>query len=204
MVGEICFERARIEADRIDRRLARQRRIRVIPNPARQGDFRGAYFAPELACAIIEKHQCITRSQNIGQVASSRPIATLRSFDLELGLAALLRYHRLHRFCIITIQPRQRGIALDCGEAHILFGERLFRFALEALGARLALFGAGEFLHHADAAHGHEVACQAEPIGRIDRKIIDAERSDRIGQLPGGHGHFARSGDGGVLRRQRA
>ncbi len=58
-------------------------------------------------------------------------------------------------------------------DGHTLFGGGAIGFALEALGFEFALVATRDFLHHADAAHGHEIARQAEAVGTIGGHEFD-------------------------------
>ena len=204
MVAEIAIQRNRIESDRVDRGTARQWRFGAIAQPAREGDLGGARFATELAGTIIQGGQCGTSGEEVGQAPASGAIGSFRRVDLGRRCAALLGDDRRHRFGVVAIKPRDGGVALNRGYGDALFGGGLFRLALETFGARLALFGPGELLHDAHAAHGHEVSRQAEAILAIDRQIVDSQFGDRIGKLRRRHRHFARGIDSGVLRNQHS
>ena len=106
VVSEICIECGRVEADRVDGRLARQGCLCVAANPPRQSDLGRAQLSSDLAGAIIEKDQCTTGGQDIGEIAASSPIGTFCGIDFDLSLTLLLRYHRLHGFRVIPIKPR--------------------------------------------------------------------------------------------------
>ena len=75
--------------------------------------------------------------------------------------------------------------------------------AFEALAAQRTLLVTRDFLHHADAAHRHEVAPGAEAIGAFDGKVVDADLHDGVGKLSRGDGHLARRNDFRILGSQQ-
>ena len=117
-------------------------------------------------------------------------------------MATLLVDDRQLSFGVVTVEPSQRGIALNGGNARGFLGKRLLRLTIETLRTRLAFFGTRDFLHDADAAHRHEIPRHAPRIRPVHRKVVDAQRRDRVGKLRGGDGHLARRADGEILRNE--
>ncbi|UUZ48530.1 hypothetical protein LP420_38290 [Massilia sp. B-10] len=78
------------------------------------------------------------------------------------------------------------------------FRQRLVGLALEGVGAAIALDRAGELLHNADPAHGHEIVGQGKAVRARHWKIVDANLEYRIWQLAGRHRHLARGGNGRI------
>src|SRR5439155_14178487 len=106
----------------------------------RQSDLGGASFAAELTGTIVEADQRGASNQDIGQIAFASSVRALRSLDFRPCRSTLLRDSGRHGLGVVAIEPCQCGVALDRGNAGAPFGECLVRFALEALGARLAFF----------------------------------------------------------------
>ena len=67
-------------------------------------------------------------------------------------------------------------------------GAHQFNLRFCLLGARPALGGTGELLHHADALHGHEVLAGAEVVIALDGNVVQAQHQARVGQFSGWEG----------------
>src|SRR5206468_11765954 len=131
-------ERARIEPDRVGRRLACQGCLRRIAYPARQSDLGGACFAAKLTGAIVEADQRGASSQDIGQIAFASSVCALRSLDFRPCRSTLLRDSCRHGLGVVPIEPCQSRVALASGNAGTPVGECLGGFALAAPGGPLA------------------------------------------------------------------
>ena len=119
------------------------------------------------------------------------PRRTLQSMPVEwqARFVALGHQHVAHALLVETVQPGQGGVALQVGKRQAAPGLGDPGLALVASGAGLELVLARELLHHADGAHGHEVARRAESIGAVDGQVVDAELEGGVGPLAGGDRH---------------
>jgi len=79
-------------------------------------------------------------------------------------------------------------------------GDRLLRLALEALRTQIALFAAGQLLHDADAAHRHEIACDADRSSPLTGRLSIPIFSTGSWQLPCRDGSSRDERTGRVLR----
>ena len=144
---------------------------------------RGRDLAIGLRDAVVELRHHHARGEHIGLRAASAAIRCIGRLDLQPRFIALRDQRVAHALLVVAIEPGERGVALQIGERRRAAGLRSFGFALEARCTRLALVAARELLHHADRAHRHEVARQAEAIRAVDRQVVDTRRQRRIGQL---------------------
>ena len=178
-----------------------QRHFRRFADPARQHDFGVAHTTLHFAGTVSKHRQCVARGKHLRLSATAGAICAVSGLDLQFRLLTVLGDHSHHRFGVITLQPRQRRIALYCGGGLRFLSQCFFRREVQAFGAQLTLVGTGDHLHHADAAHGHEIPGQAVAIAPVKRQIIDCELDHRIGQLPSGNRAVAQRSDSVIVSR---
>ena len=75
------------------------------------------------------------RSDHFRLAAAPAPIGALGGSDFETNLPGLLGDHRRHGLCVVTLEPGERGIALNCGERCRFLGGRFLGLTIEALRA---------------------------------------------------------------------
>ncbi len=186
----------------VERRPGRKRRVGAVADPAREDYCGGLGPTPELACPILEGNERCIGGENVRLIRAPAPVRGLDGGDLQLDLLLLLGNDAGKRLHVVSIEPGQSGITLNRRGRGSFLGGRLFGLAIEALRAQLALFAAGQLLHHADAPHGHEIAPEAELVRTGDGKIVDSQLEHGVGQLAGRQRHFPRCGGRSVLRRE--
>ena len=193
-----------VELQRLNVRLPGEAALGIRPDPARQRDLRGAKLTLEQGTAIFKAHQCRARAKHIGLAAAPAAVSGLGCADQRLGVLPQPLQDGAHLLRVVPIQPCKRRVALHVRERRLPACPFALGFPLAALAAQPALLLAGKFLHHADAAHGHEIVREAVAVRSRHRQVVHAETQDRIGKLARRDRHFSCRGHGGVLRSELA
>jgi hypothetical protein len=88
----------------------------------------------DLTQAILQHHKGRPRCEDIDLAVASNAVARLRCLYLDLGLLDLSQHEVAHLLRVVALDPGEGGVALDTGDAHLLFGAGAVGFPLEAFG----------------------------------------------------------------------
>ena len=178
--------------------------LRIRADPAGKPDRGGLDLLCSQTKAIVDQRRRQPGSKHVGLRAPPAPVGRVGGLDLQAGFDALALQEFDHALLEMPLQPGHRSVAAQVGECHRTCGFCGLGFPVETRRPGRELVAACDFLHHADRAHGHEVACQAEPVRAVEGQVVEADLERRVGTLAGRHGHLAGSGGGGLLRRKLA
>ena len=155
VVREWCASSALgVQADRVDRRLGRERRVAR----RRRSSARAFVFAVRDAASRSRSPDlpappgcCARRARRPGCRARRDRRLRRRRFR-AVTWSACSAIDRGHRLGVVAIEPGERGVALDRGDAQRSSRHADFSASRsKRCRAQLALFAAREFLHDADA-----------------------------------------------------
>ena len=204
VVGQLGFQILRAQANHIQCRNRAQGIACDGANPARQLRAGRGDLALGLLDAVVDLGDRRTGGEHIGLRAAPAPVGGISGVDLQARFVALGHQHVAHTLLEETVQPGQGGVALQVGERQAAPGLGDFGLALVAPGTGLEFVFACELLHHADGAHGHEVARRAEPIRAVDGQVVDAELEGGVWPLSGGDRHVPCGRCRRILGHERA
>ena len=189
VMGQLGLQVLRAQANRIQCRSRTQGIAGGRTYPAGQLRAGRGDLALGLFDAVVDLGDGRSGGEHIGLRAAPAPVGGISGVDLQARFVALGHQHVAHALLVETVQPGQGGVALQVGKRQAAPGLGDPGLALVASGAGLELVLARELLHHADGAHGHEVARRAESIGAVDGQVVDAELEGGVGPLAGGDRH---------------
>ena len=128
----------------------------------------------------MQSDHCGARCEHVSLGAPAGAKGTVGSLHLQRGFLNLLHQQVPLRLGVIAVQPGQRRVALHRGQRQLALRLNPLGLALELLRSELAFFKPWNVLHDADAAHGHEVARDTQPVLSIGRQVVNAQLEHRV------------------------
>lgn len=204
MMFERCLQRGWGQRDAAGIHAAIELRVHRLAGPACQHDGGIARLQANFRCTVFQRQQGCPRLEQAGLARAAAAISRFRSSDFVARQGGLARQLGAHALEMVALKPGNGGVALDVGRQRFGRSQAASGFAFEAGGTPAPLVAAGEFLHHADTAHGHRVGADAVAVRTADGQVVDTGFQHRVGQLRGGDSHVARGIGSMALRGKLA